>query len=91
MINTAVECAVNLSSPGYSHYAKIAKDVSAGAVLVSALIAITSAFVLFYDAPKFWNIVLNYIQNPLFWIYTVLCITFIHGGILKLITKGEKF
>lgn len=91
MLNTAVECAVNLSSPEYSQLAKIAKDVSAGAVLVSAFIAIASAFVLFYDARIFWNIVLNYIKNPLFWIYTALCITFIHGGILKLITKGERF
>ncbi len=91
MFNTAVECAVDLSSPQYSHPAKIAKDVSAGAVLVSAFIAIASAFVLFYDGRKFWYIVLNYIKNPMFWIYTALCITFIHGGILKLLTKGEKF
>lgn len=90
MLNTAIECAVNLASPQYSHFAKVSKDVSSGAVLVSAFLSIAVAFVLFYDAQKFWHIVLNYIKNPVFWIYTVLCITFIHGGILKLLTKGEK-
>ena len=39
MSNTAIEAAVNLLSPDYHQEAKIAKDVSAGAVLISAIVA----------------------------------------------------
>ena len=37
MTNTAIEAVVNLLSPDYQQEAKIAKDVSAGAVLISAI------------------------------------------------------
>ncbi len=89
MINTSIECIVDISSPDYNPLAKIAKDVSAGAVLISALIAIVCAFVLFFEPVKFFKIVTDYIKNPLFWCYTAICITFIHGGILKLLTKEK--
>lgn len=37
MLNTVVEAVVDLASPGYSPLARRAKDVAAGAVLVTAL------------------------------------------------------
>lgn len=37
MSNTAIEIVVDLLSPDYQQEAKIAKDVSAGAVLISAV------------------------------------------------------
>lgn len=40
MFNTVIEICVDLASPGYHPLAKIAKDVSAGAVLTSAFLAI---------------------------------------------------
>jgi len=37
LLNTVVEAAVDLASPGFHPKAKVAKDVAAGAVLVSAV------------------------------------------------------
>jgi diacylglycerol kinase len=47
MLNTAVEAAVDLASPDRHPLAKIAKDVTAGAVLVAAIGAVLVALALF--------------------------------------------
>lgn len=47
MFNTVVEAAVDLASPGYHPLAKVAKDVAAGAVLVTALGAVVVGLFLF--------------------------------------------
>jgi diacylglycerol kinase len=47
LINTTLEALVDLVSPEIRKQAKIAKDVSAGAVLVSAILAITVGIILF--------------------------------------------
>ncbi len=49
MINTAVEAAVDISSPDYSEKAGFAKDVAAGAVLVAAIFAVVVGVLLFGD------------------------------------------
>ena len=49
MINTAVEAAVDISSPDYSEKAGFAKDVAAGAVLVAAVLAVVVGVLLFGD------------------------------------------
>lgn len=49
MINTAVEKTVDLITSEYNILAKIAKDVAAGAVLVSALYSVVVAYILFYN------------------------------------------
>ncbi|MDR0879274.1 MAG: diacylglycerol kinase [Clostridioides sp.] len=49
MFNTAVEKAIDLITDEYHALAKIAKDVSAGAVLVSALNSVVVGYILFYD------------------------------------------
>ncbi|MBD5138451.1 MAG: diacylglycerol kinase family protein [Ruminococcus sp.] len=49
MINTAVEAAVDISSPGYSEKAGFAKDAAAGAVLVAAVFAVVVGVLLFGD------------------------------------------
>jgi undecaprenol kinase len=46
-MNTAIEALTDLISPEYHPQAKIAKDVAAGAVLLSALTAIAVALLLF--------------------------------------------
>lgn len=51
MVNTVVEAAVDLASPAYHPLAKVAKDVAAGAVLVTALGALLVGAFLF--APHF--------------------------------------
>ena len=79
MINTAVEAVVDITCKEFNKYAKIAKDVCAASVLVSATASVITAFVLFYDGGKFWYIMSEYVKNPFFWIYTVLCLIYIFG------------
>jgi diacylglycerol kinase len=47
MFNTVFELCVDLASPDYHPLAKIAKDVAAGAVLVSAMLAIVIGLFIF--------------------------------------------
>ena len=52
MFNTVFELCVDLASPEYNQLAEIAKDVAAGAVLLSAMIAVViGVFVL---GPHLW-------------------------------------
>jgi len=46
-INTAIEAAVDLASPTYHPLAKIAKDVGAGTVLITAVASIIVGLLLF--------------------------------------------
>jgi len=46
-VNTAIEAAVDLASPAYHPLAKIAKDVGAGTVLLTALAAVIVGMLLF--------------------------------------------
>jgi diacylglycerol kinase len=52
LLNTAIEVLVDLISPGYHPKAGIIKDVSAGAVLLTALFAVMVG--LFIFVPKFF-------------------------------------
>jgi diacylglycerol kinase len=47
MFNTVFELCVDLASPDYHPLAKIAKDVAAGAVLLSAILAVVIALLVF--------------------------------------------
>ena len=47
MINTAVETVVDLASENYHPLARIAKDVAAGAVLLSSVNAVITAILIF--------------------------------------------
>lgn len=49
MFNTAIENTVDLVTDKYHKLAKIAKDVSAGGVLISALNAVAVGYLIFYD------------------------------------------
>jgi len=49
MINTAIEAAIDLSTSSFDIRAKIAKDVAAGAVLVTAATAVIVAYLVFAD------------------------------------------
>jgi len=57
MLNTVIELCVDLASPEYHPLAKIAKDVAAGAVLVSAIFAVIIAFFIF--GPHLWALVVK--------------------------------
>lgn len=56
-VNTAVEAAVDLAAPGYHPLAKIAKDVGAGTVLLTAIAAVLIGMLLFL--PHLWPIVVR--------------------------------
>jgi diacylglycerol kinase (ATP) len=45
--NTAIEIDIDLTSPNYHPYAKDTKDVAAGAVLISAVVALTVGLIIF--------------------------------------------
>lgn len=47
LFNTAIEVLVDLVSPGHHYLAGIAKDVAAGAVLLSALHSLVVAFLVY--------------------------------------------
>ena len=49
LMNTAVETVVDLATQAYDPLAAIAKDVAAGAVLISALTAVSVGYIVFYD------------------------------------------
>ncbi len=55
MFNTVIELCVDLASPSYHPLAKTAKDVAAGAVLLSAIMAIIIA--LFVFGPHLWALI----------------------------------
>ena len=52
LLNTAIELLVDLVSPGFNALAGKVKDVAAGAVLVSAVIAVFIGVIIFI--PKFF-------------------------------------
>ncbi len=47
LLNTVMEAFVNLVSPEYQHFAKVAKDVSASCVLLAAFLSVIVGLVLF--------------------------------------------
>lgn len=49
MINTAIEKTIDLITEEYKLLAKIAKDVAAGAVLISAITSIIIGILIFYN------------------------------------------
>ncbi len=52
IINTAIEALVNLSSPAYNSLAKVAKDVAAGGVFLSSIVAVFVGIALFGKPEK---------------------------------------
>ena len=59
MFNTVIELCVDLASPDYHPLAKIAKDVAAGAVLLSAILSVIIG--LFVLGPHLWALLSRYL------------------------------
>ena len=53
LINTSIEAAVDVGSPGLHPTAKVAKDVAAAAVLLSVLVAVVVGILLY--GPPLWR------------------------------------
>lgn len=72
MINTAIEKTVDLETPVYHYLAGIAKDVAAGAVLISAVTSVAVGFLLFWDIPTLKLIGYDILEQPAPWLAAVL-------------------
>ncbi len=59
MFNTVIEICVDLASPTYHPLAKIAKDVSAGAVLLNAMLSVIIG--LFVLGPHVWAFLVQHL------------------------------
>ena len=89
MCNTAIETVVDLYVDVYHPKAKIAKDVAAGGVVITAINALIVGYFLFFD--KISDIGLNFIKNivnsPIHLAFTAIVIVVI--AILALIAIGR--
>lgn len=85
MINTALEKTIDLITDDYQPLAKLVKDVAAGAVLVTAVIAVVVAYLLFFDRIGHYPLkVLNGIKN------SNIHLTFISLGLIVIIVIWIK-
>lgn len=84
MLNTALETVVNLVSQSYHQLAKLAKDISAGAVFISAVFSVTIGVILFWDLDTFTKIYQYFCDNPKFifglFVLIIISIIFIFRG-----------
>lgn len=78
-VNTAVEAVVNLESPSYNELARIAKDVAAGAVLLTALSACAVGVCLFFRFPRLTETLHRILTTP--WML-LLFPALLAGGVL---------
>lgn len=79
LINTAIEFAIDTTTNYYHPLAKIAKNVAAGAVLITAINAIVVGYIIFWSKLEYVNyIVINKIKNSnpymIFIILFIVCI-----------------
>ncbi len=85
LVNTAVEKTVDLITPDRHPLAEMAKDASAGAVLIAAVAAVVVAVLMFRD-PDHWVLVWGKIISP------VRLIVFVVSVVLSLFfVRGKKF
>ncbi|MBR1883552.1 MAG: diacylglycerol kinase [Clostridia bacterium] len=96
MINSTVEYVVDLITDKYDVRAKAAKDIAAGGVLISAIVAVTVAYFLFADklyasTSSILNTILSsriYILFTILFAILILCV--ILKGIFEKETDAEK-
>lgn len=80
LINTAIEFAVDATTNYYHPLVKVAKNVAAGGVLVTAINAIVVGYIIFWDKLKYINFILimkvkNTSPHVIFIILAIVCIT----------------
>ena len=92
MVNTAIETVVDLYVDVYHPKAKIAKDVAAGGVVITAINAVIVAYFLFFD--KISNIGITFIENviksPVHMAFSVFIISIIASLALIAYAKTNK-
>lgn len=64
MVNTAMEVLVDLGTKGFNTFARIAKDVAAGAVLIVSIAGVAVWILLFSDTQKLWQVWITLQRYP---------------------------
>ncbi len=84
IFNTAIEEVCNLNTKGYDPLVRIAKDVSAGAVLVLSLAAVAVAVIFYLDIKKITAVATLILTTPwlliLFVVSIIMSLVFIVMG-----------
>lgn len=95
LVNTAIECVCDLYSEKYHRLIEIAKDVSAGAVLVSAIFAVAVACFILWEPDTLWQIVVYHCENPerftLLVLTIVIAVLFIVLGPVNMVENAKSF
>lgn len=94
IINSAIESVVDICKNEYSIVAKIAKDMAAGAVLISAIFSVIIAVLLFNDMSGYLNIFKFFFKYPFmllfFCIFSVLNFMYITVGPTEIKNRTKK-
>ena len=87
MINTAIECALDATTNYYHPLVKIAKNVSAGAVLITALNAVIVGYIVFWDkfSPLTFTVVKKIRNSNPYMIFFILLVVSIATLVVKAI------
>jgi len=87
MVNTAIECALDATTNYYHPLVKIAKNVSAGAVLITALNAIVVGYIVFWDkfSPLTFTVVKKIRNSNPYMIFFILLVVAIATLVVKAI------
>lgn len=92
MINTAVEAVCDMLSSEYNEFARIAKNVSAGAVLVAAGASVIVGYLVFYKKLYSLSVVsIDYISNlPVHLTFAALGVLLFVVVLIKSITTKKR-
>jgi diacylglycerol kinase (ATP) len=91
MFNTSIELAVDIFTKEFHHMAKMAKDIAAGCVFITAVYAVIVGYLIFFKTVKVINIsevFLKIRQSP--WHITAISLTLIVGIVIALKTLFRK-
>lgn len=100
LFNTAIEVVIDKVSPKFNIFAMIGKDIAAGAVLVTAVGAVVTGVLLFWDTAVFGEIfrffTSHWLPLPILIVSVVFSLLFIFstkkrgGNALEKIGKNER-
>ena len=72
MVNTAIERLIDMLEASYNVIAKMAKDIAAGAVLVSSLFAVVEGVIIFSDVAGFLRLWRFFCEYPILIIFLII-------------------
>lgn len=94
MFNTSIEKLCDFSQKNFNYHIKVIKDISAGAVLVSALIAACVGFTTLFR-PELWDFLVMVVNTPqlflLFLVTLVIAMIFIFIGPVRVADRLRMF